>query len=416
LAAQINVATHQLLSCVRSFDEAGGWHEQGAQSCAHWLAWRVGLNPGAAREKVRVARALGGLPKIDAALAAGRLSYSQVRAVTRIATADNEERVLAVALAATGAQLERICRGFRKATGSEMAAASDRRVQARVLGDGLVRLELVVSADEADLVMKAIEVARQRLSPPTAQTPEATGEGTAARAPRATAVDAVVRVVEAYLADSETEGDAGKLGPGRAEVIIHVDRELMSPDHLLTATLEDGTHVSAETLRRVACDGGLIAAALDEGGGVLDIGRRTRAIPGAIRRALWIRDQGCRFPGCANSRFLQGHHVRHWLHGGRTALDNLVLLCSFHHRQVHEGGFGIGLCEEGEVRVSTPDGRRLPDTPVLSPDVGAVEWGDYEWTGDPSPRDADIDEWTTAPSWDGSPVDYDAAVGAIVAG
>ncbi len=117
-------------------------------------------------------------------------------------------------------------------------------------------------------------------------------------------------------------------------MVIHVDRDLTSAEGTLGATLEDGTHVSAETLRRVACDGGVVAAVVDEQGAVLDVGRRTRAIPTAIRRALWIRDQGCRFPGCSNKRFVHGHHIEHWLHGGRTSLDNLVMLCSFHHRQI----------------------------------------------------------------------------------
>src|SRR3954462_2210107 len=164
LAARLNVATHRMLACIRAFDAAEGWHRQGGQSCAHWLTWRIGLDPGAAREKVRVARALGGLPEIDRVFADGRLSYAQVRAVTRIATPANEARVLDIALAATGAQLERICRGFRKATELDQAHAADRRVRARVLGDGLVRLEVVVSADEADLLMRAIDEAHDCLS------------------------------------------------------------------------------------------------------------------------------------------------------------------------------------------------------------------------------------------------------------
>ena len=151
LAVRLNVATHQLLCRIRQFDQLDGWYEQGAQSCAHWLTWRVGLDPGAAREKVRVARALGELPKIDEAFAAGKLSYSKVRAITRIATPANEETVLEVALAATGAQLERICRGFRRATEAEVEASRHRYIQARPLGNGLVKLEIVVAADEADL-------------------------------------------------------------------------------------------------------------------------------------------------------------------------------------------------------------------------------------------------------------------------
>ena len=103
LAARVNVVNHQLLTHIRRFDESEAWFRQGAMSCAHWLTWRIGLDRGAAREKVRVARALGSLPRIDAAFAAGRLSYSKVRAITRVATPENEQNLLEVSLAATGA-------------------------------------------------------------------------------------------------------------------------------------------------------------------------------------------------------------------------------------------------------------------------------------------------------------------------
>lgn len=442
LAARLNVATHRLLTCVRQFDEAGGWHRQGAQSCAHWLTWRIGLDPGAAREKVRVAKALGTLPKLDAAFAAGKLSYAKVRAVTRIATPANEERVVEVALAATGAQLERICRGYRKATAGELEAAEERRVRARVLGDGLVKLEIVVSADEAELVMKAVEAALARLTPAaaiaapdvSAETPKATTESQKAyaradvepRAPRPSAADALVHLASEYLSRDNDGDDPGastatrssSLGPTHAEVIIHVDRDLTSPTPSLTAALEDGTPVSAETLRRAACDGGLVVAALDDQGTVLDIGRRTRAIPPAIRRALWIRDTGCRFPGCPNTKYLHGHHVKHWLHGGRTSLDNLVMLCSFHHRMVHEGGFDIRIGADAQVIVRAPDGAALSATPDLAADPGALQWRNDWWDGPPQRTEAaiDVDEWTTLPTWDGDAVDYDSAVEAMLPG
>src|SRR6266700_5214972 len=156
LSARLNVSTHRLMTCIRKFDESNGWCQQGAMSCAHWLTWRIGLDRGAAREKVRVARALGTLPIIDAAFAAGKLSYAKVRAVTRVANDANQQRLLDVALAATGAQLERICSGLRRATEGDKEAAQDRRVRARALGDGLVKLEVVVTADEADLLLQAI--------------------------------------------------------------------------------------------------------------------------------------------------------------------------------------------------------------------------------------------------------------------
>ena len=297
-----------MLTCVRAFYAAEGWHRQGAQSCAHWLTWRIGLNPGAAREKVRVARALGVLPAIDRVFAEGRLSYAQVRAVTRIATPESEERVVDIALAATGAQLERICRGFRRATDVDQVHAAERSVRARVLDDGLVRLEVVLSADEAELVMKAIGTARDHLSPGAAagksmpdadvapavpDRAEVPGVSREARAPRASAADALVHMASTFVAHdtADRNGDGGAPGTAsagpRAEVIIHVGPELTdAADGALVATLEDGTNVSAEsaeTLRRVACDGGVIVAATDPTGQVLDVGRRTRAIPSAIR-------------------------------------------------------------------------------------------------------------------------------------
>ena len=336
------------------------------------------MDPGTAREKVRVARALGALPAIDAAFAGGRVSYAKVRAMTRVATAANEAHVLEVALAATGAQLERICRGLRRATAPEIEQAADRRVRARALGSGLVKLEVVVTSDEADLLIQAVERARAQAAPAGLS---------------ATGADALIHIAATYLKAPDASDDK-RLAP--------------VPGGALSASLDDGTHVFAETLRRVACDGGLLAAVVDERAGVLDVGRRTRAIPTAIKRALWLRDAGCRFPGCANRRFVHGHHVRHWLHGGRTALDNLVLLCTFHHRLVHEGGFTVALTDDGHIEVRTPAGAKLPAVPDVAPDGGAVEWeGDWWTAGD---RLA-----PPLPSWTGEPVDYDEAVAVLAA-
>ena len=127
LSALADSVTHRILECLRLFDEAGGWHEQGAASCALWLAWRVGLDPRTAREKVRVARALGNLPEIDEAFRTARLSYSKLRALTRVATPENESRLLEMALVATAAQLERLCRGYRRAVAPEQEPEPEQR-------------------------------------------------------------------------------------------------------------------------------------------------------------------------------------------------------------------------------------------------------------------------------------------------
>ena len=420
LAGRVNVATHRLLACVRLFDVSEGWHRQGAQSCAHWLTWRIGIDPGAAREKVRVARALGTLPAIDRVFGEGRLSYAQVRAVTRIATPENEQRVLEIALAATGAQLERICRGFRRATEADKEHAAERQVRARTLGDGLVKLEVVLSADEAELVMQALTAGRRALSGASRASED---DGQAARgrvggpepfpAPRATAADALVHMVSAFLAQEDDGAGAPITDGPRGEVVLHVDQDLVSDDRTLAATLGDGTRVSAETLRRVACDGGVVVAVSETQGQILDIGRRTRAIPAAIRRAMLLRDRHCRFPGCANRAFLHGHHVQHWMHGGRTSLDNLLTLCSFHHRQVHEGGFELRLTNSGDVEAWAPSGNCLAAVPAVQPEPGVFEWTDGGWDAHDGGR-PDSDGALPLPMWDGEPVDYSACVDALI--
>jgi hypothetical protein len=420
MSAKVNVVNHQLLTRIRRFDEIDGWFRQGAMSCAHWLTWRIGLDRGAAREKVRVARALGVLPRIDAAFAAGRLSYAKVRAITRVAKTENEERLLDVSLAATGAQLERICRGLRQATATETDMAKERYVRARELGNGLVKLEVVVTPDEAGLIIEAIEHARNAITPTKPEVDVAEREAKAAPdthvkppvAPRPSAADALVHIASTVLNGGDETAEGGS--PERCQIVIHVDRQLTAEDGVLNARLEDGTHVSAETLRRVCCDGGVVVAAVDAQGAVLDVGRRTRAIPTAIRRALWIRDQGCRFPGCMNQRYLHGHHVKHWLHGGPTSLDNLVLLCSFHHRLLHESGFTVTLLPDGEVAVRTPEGAALPAHPTLAAAQDVVDWGAGagEWHGDPD--EPETDELTTMPYWDGERMDLAWVVSELV--
>jgi hypothetical protein len=128
----------------------------------------------------------------------------------------------------------------------------------------------------------------------------------------------------------------------RYQVVLHVDSDTLAADGsgLGRSELEDGTRVSAETSRRLSCDASVVPIRHSVDGSVLDVGRRTRTIPPSLRRALEARDQGCRFPGCG-LRFTDAHHVKHWADGGETALDNLVLLCSHHHRLVHEDGWSV---------------------------------------------------------------------------
>ena len=180
LAAHLDAATHRLLTLIRRFDEAGGWADQGALSCAHWLSWRIGLDLGAAREHVRVARSLADLPHVDVALSRGRISYSKVRAITRVATPATEASLLEMARSSTASQLERICRGYRLAMRNVSNECPedepDRRwVRERETDEGLVRFDVQLRPDEAAIVRRALEAAMERAWDASAETPPSCG-------------------------------------------------------------------------------------------------------------------------------------------------------------------------------------------------------------------------------------------------
>ncbi|CAN5434303.1 hypothetical protein BH20ACT15_BH20ACT15_00970 [soil metagenome] len=143
----------------------------------------------------------------------------------------------------------------------------------------------------------------------------------------------------------------------RAQVVVHVDAGALAgpTESPARCELEDGAPVAPETARRLSCDAGRVEI-LEGADGPLDVGRRTRTVPAAMRRALSSRDGGCRFPGCENRRWTDAHHIVHWAQGGETSAENLVQLCRRHHRLVHEGGFGVDRGLRGELRFWRPDG------------------------------------------------------------
>jgi hypothetical protein len=204
-------------------------------------------------------------------------------------------------------------------------------------------------------------------------------------------------IADNYLAGNRGEGSAAD----RYHVTVHVDQDPLAPDGVLAATLEDGTGISAETFRRIACDCGLVATAGDDPA-AMSVGRRTRAIPPAIRRALDLRDHGCRFPGCTHTRFLHGHHVRHWLHGGETCLANLLCLCPFHHRLVHEGGWAVERGADGDWTFVAPGGDIVSACPKGQAWEGQIRGWLEEWA---EKHSLELGPETNEPMWDGTPVD-----------
>jgi hypothetical protein len=328
LSAHLDAATARLLDLIREFDARGGWNT-GFRSCAAWLSWRVGLDLGAARERVRVARALGTLPLLAQALACGELSYAKVRALTRVATPETEARLLAVGRAGTAAHVERIVRGWRCVDRRAEARETKRRHASRALHvyqdeDGMVVVRGRLEPEVGALLMQALAAARETLyQRGRAGAAAGPGDVSAETPPVAQQqADALALLAETALHHGLDPGAPGE----RYQVVVHVDAPaLADPDQPGQAVLEGGTRVSAETSQRLACDARRVVMRHDENGRVVEIGARTRTIPPALRRALHHRDQGCRFPGCGG-RFTQGHHLRHWAHGGPTTLSNLALL------------------------------------------------------------------------------------------
>jgi len=171
--------------------------------------------------------------------------------------------------------------------------------------------------------------------------------------------DALALLAETALHHGIDPGAPGE----RYQVVVHVDAEVLADaDALGQSVLEDGARVPAGTSQRLACDASLVVMRHGRDGRVVEVDTRTRTIPPALRRALHHRDRGCRFPGCG-LRPGQGHHIRHWAHGGPTTLSNLALLCRRHHRAVHEEGYHMERQPNGELRFRRPDGRPLPEVP-----------------------------------------------------
>jgi hypothetical protein len=383
LAAHIHAATHRLLVLIAEFDTRRGWERDGHRTCAHWLAFRTGIDLGAAREKVRAARALEKLPETGAAMARGELSFSQVRALTRVADPENEADLLELARGCTTAQLERVVRSWKRGGRRDEAERDRERRERRALSvfpddDGMFVVRGVLPPEVGALLMRAVEAAGDVLYREDRATAASVGEG--ARTPHQLRADALALLVERALAAGFGGSGGGGEAPdvstpasatnaARCQVVLHVEVATLTEEgDPGRSELEDGTRVSAETSRRLACDAALVSVSHAPDGSVLDVGRRRRTIPPALRRALQVRDRGCRFPGCS-SRFCEAHHVRHWADGGETSLRNTVLACRHHHTLLHEGGWTVRWDRDGRPVFVDPRGGERYDRRPGSPEL-----------------------------------------------
>ncbi len=375
-AAHIAAAECRFVLMVAEVDRRGIWADQGALTCAHWLSWRCGLSAGVGREHVRVGRALAQLPLVREVFARGELSYSKVRAITRIATPAMEKSLVEMAAYATASQLETIVAAFRRAAPDEGTAALERH-RGRYLHvytdqDGMVVINARLSPEDGATVRAAIEATRKELEDDARPDREPLNDvpaGTRDPDPRAadlpaaaSCADALVAICEAHQAEAPRRAFAS--GP-RASVVVHADRQVLGDAGAEgCAHIEGVGMISAHTVQRLVCDASVSALAFSPDGTAIPEGR-TRQIPDSLRRAVLTRDAGCRWPGCSRHRYVDVHHVKFVSRGGRTRLTNLTTLCRVHHRLVHEGGYLLDMDRHAKVTVKTPKGVPLPARTAL---------------------------------------------------
>jgi hypothetical protein len=223
--------------------------------------------------------------------------------------------------------------------------------------------------------------------------------------------DALVSIAAAIVRGTSTERSPIELAISVSAETLRPcpDRGGATPDPTAVACFRDGTCISDTAVRRLACDCGVVGVVEDERGVALSVGRRTRTIPGAMKRALLRRDRTCRYPGCNTRVFLEGHHITHWIDGGDTALSNLLCLCSHHHRYLHEYGFHIRTADSGDVEFFDDRGRPVPAVP----EPARPQHRGFE-TLRAQNRELRITRDTAALGWDGTPVDYHLVIDGLV--
>lgn len=377
-------ATCRLLELVGEFDATDAvLFQDGCGTTARWLAWACSMSPGTAREHVRIARAMRGMPRLTQLFREGRLSYSKMRAATRLSGLVDEAGLCDLAETMTAAQLDVTVAGYRSSAGTRLRA-EDRRRMSWIERDGLVSFSLHLPTEEAAVVIAALETARDRQ--PVAE--------------RST-VDAMLDVARAYLDCSP----ADESGEDRTFVVVHVGAETLAeatpaPTH---GPAEPGRGepvggdvpagassrvchipgvgpVEPATAAKLSCDAVVLGAIVDAHGDVLALGRTRRLVSKAQRRALMVRDRMCQFPACHRTRHLHAHHIVSWSRGGPTDLANLMLLCETHHTFVHEGGLLVsptgGYLASGQPgwKFTMPDGRDVRQHHSWGASDDALRW------------------------------------------
>ena len=330
-------AHQQMLGMVAAFDAHDGWRVDGATSVVPWLVAALGVSHSTASQWARTAQRLKELPHLAAVYGDGRLSADQLAPVLRMANPDNEEELAEAAVGWTAAQAQAIAR--KAAPKPEPPERSALRWWRDSEDGDVLHLRGRLRGDAAAVV-------EQRLEEETAKVP---GNGLH----EYRAAEALANLCAARDKDES----------GRAVVVIHADVDDVRED---------------PTLQRLTCDGSVRIVSHGPAGTIAGVGRSTRTPPPWLAQQVRYRDGACRFPACGRTRWTHCHHIKEWIKDkGPTNLDNLALLCTHHHKTVHDGGWTIEGDANGELRFIRPDGVVLSTgPPPLRPDVKKRVFGD----------------------------------------
>lgn len=319
-------ATAHICDLIRAADAGHTWMRDGARTLTEWVGLKLRIRPSSAAKLVRVARRLQELPFLASRFACGDLSLEQVEAISEMATPETEETLIEEALSLSNSELERKARRSRPKSDDHDRTTWERRRLVRQwnLDESELKLWGNLPAAEGQILDRAIDARVDRM----AVNPE-TG----------TFDSLETRSADALVEMAATGGGEGSLPP---QITVFAELDALTTNDKGVAELECGALITNETARRLSCDA-VVETAVMEDNIVVGVGRNSRTIPGWLRRLVLARAGGCcQYPGCTNRRWLQAHHIQHWADEGPTDLENLIILCGFHHRFVHEHRWHVG--------------------------------------------------------------------------
>ena len=375
LAQALDRGTCKLILLLPEFDRQECWAMDGQRSCVAWLNAYCGISPSAAHDRRRVAYALEELPVLLRLFKIGELSWSKVRALTRIATPENERALAGQALMMSASAIELMARQYRGISTPENTAEEDakaceqyqkRRVNYGFDSTGMVSITASLPPLEGAAVLKSLARAEDQLfidaqgKPKDSSSPTAfiaaDSEHGIHRTSTQLRADALSLMAMKHLAAEHVEIRTAD----RYQVVVHIDENTLTqhsgaPLSSTKCHIENGPALAASTVRRLADDCSVVPIFMKHGE-PMSIGRKSRVWPSSISRAITTRDQHCQFPHCTASRHMHIHHLKHWADGGNTSVSNGVLLCAYHHRLVHEEQYVIEktlLDEHGKLPIKT---------------------------------------------------------------